>query len=424
MSAATTYVSRTLGFGRKCCLKLAQMILSTHVPLSYSRMIQKTLISTFEYKPSQINYRAVLLFVTLVSVLFLVLRSKEIPLLVWSVANWTPIPSLSNNLQHKVWDYWDRKYNDTNVVPLLELPRISIQDHDNPLEYLVSTYGKSWRDRPLLLQGLWNSKFLLNQERRLSVKGLKQENLTIPFFTDAREYGALTPDSEDKIRNIMDRILDGFPHKIATQLLVQTSPELVQEIAPLDIVTELFGDHFCKKKILGHGIFPATTTVPVFIANGKVNKKFENQNEASPQNCSFQRDKVDYPRRRPFTALHCEPIGNVAVQLSGVKRWTLIDPKYSNRLRPSLSSDGRAFFSSWAPSFEHVPRYQIETKAGDALWIPTWTWHSADYIESDDISIGASLFHFRPIEFLRHNSLYALLIIPSLVKELAGVSTQ
>ena len=76
------------------------------------------------------------------------------PMLVvkWSAAQWTP-SSLSTALQQSVWTSWD-KIETKQRVPLLEMPKISIQDHPNPLEYLEITYGKNWRDRPLLLQGL------------------------------------------------------------------------------------------------------------------------------------------------------------------------------------------------------------------------------------------------------------------------------
>ena len=242
------------------------------------------------------------------------------PMLVvkWSAAQWTP-SSLSTAFQQSVWTSWD-KIETKQRVPLLEMPKISIQDHPNPLEYLEITYGKNWRDRPLLLQGLWNSTSLSDGARRLSLQGLLRENLTIPFYSDARVYGSLSPDDEGPVHRIVDRITQGFPHKIGTQMLVQTYPELIQEVAPIEIVTELFGNHFTAGKLLGHGrvmgIFPGTTTVPVFVASGKTSSRITKdcpfhdvqENDACPPQDSSP---------RPVTGLHCEPIGNVAVQLSG-----------------------------------------------------------------------------------------------------------
>lgn len=69
---------------------------------------------------------------------------------------------------------------------------------------------------------------------------------------------------------------------------------------------------------------------------------------------------------------------------------------------------------------------------GDAIWVPTWTWHRVDYdTESDhessdrgSISLGASLFHFRPIDFVRNNPLFAVLMVPAMVLEVLGIKTQ
>ena len=86
---------------------------------------------------------------------------------------------------------------------------------------------------------------------------------------------------------------------------------------------------------------------------------------------------------------------------------------------------------------------------GDALFVPTWTWHRVDYTtatyagETDDdssgrkkepsnntnddgnnVSIGASLFHFRVGDYVRRNPLFALLLVPAIVKEAMGISSQ
>ena len=128
-------------------------------------------------------------------------------------------------------------------------------------------------------------------------------------------------------------------------------------------------------------------------------------------------------------------------QLSGTKQWTLVNPEYSNLLKPSLAIDGRAFFSSSLLIKElkeeenKIPYWTIVTKPGDALWVPTWTWHRVDYYyhnnndndeqeEIDILSIGGSIFHFRPWDFVKRNPLYAIMIIPALIKELAGIKTQ
>jgi hypothetical protein len=92
---------------------------------------------------------------------------------------------------------------------------------------------------------------------------------------------------------------------------------------------------------------------------------------------------------------------------------------------PSVSPDGRAFFASWATDPSRLaPSYEVVTEAGDALWVPVWTWHKVDYIDSKDVALGASLFHFRPVDFWKNNPLYAFLIIPAMLMEVTGFKKQ
>jgi hypothetical protein len=181
--------------------------------------------------------------------------------------------------------------------------------------------------------------------------------------------------------------------------------------------------------------------VPIFVANAKVKSNVEEIRDTTSSNTC----RADHPNTaaQPFTGLHCEPIGNVSVQLAGAREWTLVQPEYWKWLRPTVSPDSRGFFASWAPNIDHVPRYRLRTLPGDALWVPPWTWHRVDYglVENDEeadstttasedtdkdttISIGASLFHFRPVEFVKRNPIYATLLAPYLFGELIGTKTQ
>mmetsp|Transcript_57980 Transcript_57980/g.141677 ORF Transcript_57980/g.141677 Transcript_57980/m.141677 type:complete len:301 (-) Transcript_57980:786-1688(-) len=293
---------------------------------------------------------------------------------------------------------------------------------------------------------------------------------TIPYFTDATVSGALEPDHERPVQEIVSEIQAGKPYKIGSQFIVQHDPTLMDEVAPHDVVTTLFGNHFSKDQLLGHGktlgVFPGLTTVPVFVANTaiiKTNDDPEAEDGDHDQTC-LQSDDDDSTRKNindeskktkdsdhPVTGLHCEPIANIAVQLAGCRQWTLVDPKYSWRLRPAISADGRSFYPSWITTdqLQTVPRYEVMTSPGDALFVPTWTWHRVDYTtavsaaaiaETDgdmtgrrkqndndnenNVSIGASLFHFRVGDYVRRNPLFALLLVPAIIKEAMGVSSQ
>ena len=362
----------------------------------------------------------------------------------WSFAQILPLKlaALGQKLEQTSWSYWETHNINATISSskALPIPTVDVQLHRNNLsEYLKTTYGKDWRQRPLLLKGLW-TELELQQPRNLSLEGLLQNPLEIPYFTDARER-SLSPDHQASVRDIVRNITMGAPHKIGSQLVLENDPELIHEVAPLDIVIELFGEYFSADHIRGSGpfnLFPAITTVPLFIAKYSQGPKhftpsdFGNTNKNAYTNANTNANtSANAPQ--PFTALHCEPIGNIAVQLSGQKKWTLVQPEYSYQIKPSISPDGRAFFVSESEQINvNVPSYTTITGAGDALWVPTWTWHRVDYIASDsdddddddEISIAASLFHFRMLDFVRNNPLFAWLIVPSIAKELLGINTQ
>jgi hypothetical protein len=79
---------------------------------------------------------------------------------------------------------------------------------------------------------------------------------------------------------------------------------------------------------------------------------------------------------------------------------------------------------------QQTPFYSVTTHAGDALWVPPWTWHRVDYVASDEsstspaTSLAASLFHFRPLEFVQNNYIFAAIIVPNLFKEVFGINTE
>jgi hypothetical protein len=340
--------------------------------------------------------------------------------LIWTIVQWMPL-HLREPWIHCVWESWEQRaiVSDTASSFELQIPIILVQEHRHDLSsYLESTYGKDWMRRPLLLKGIWTLEELQSESRRLSLEGLLEEQLRIPYFTDARQKDALTPDGYGSVQSIVHNISRGAPHKIGSQLIVQTYPDLVREVAPTKVVTELFGDYFKPESVIRWGPFgwlPAFTTVPLFVAHHIV---------VTDDSAKTAYINGVTNQAKPFTALHCEPIGNVAVQLSGQKNWILVSPEYSHRLRPATAPDRRAFIASYAGNYSHIPHYQATTYAGDAIWVPTWTWHRVDYVESVDMSIGGSLFHFRIVDFVRNNPWFAFVIVPSLILELVGCNTQ
>jgi hypothetical protein len=391
---------------------------------------------------------------------------RPLALYAWSIGQWCYwiSPSVSELLTAGAWQSLERKQRqqqnretrataaESSMQNVSDIPTIIIQDfvgdETGALEFLRSTYGQSWQERPLHLKGLWDPITLQSSQttRQLSPNGLLQMDFTIPFFKDARINGVLKPDAAAPVKEIVQRMLQGHPHKIGSQFIVQHHPELLLEVAPLSLITKLFGDYFSRDKLLGQGktlgVFPGITTVPVFVANGNATTSDQCQEQETQEGPGTESSNNGYnaqnedgtcqkdgstktQQQSPLTGLHCEPIANIAVQLHGFRKWTLVDPQHSWILRPAASKDGRSFYPSWATTLDHVPRYEVITYPGDAIFIPTWTWHRVDYLkECADLSIGASLFHFRVWDYLRRNPLFAILLVPALVGELVGISSQ
>ena len=289
-----------------------------------------------------------------------------------------------------------------------------------------------------------------SSRRRLTLKGMMTDpqlsNFILPnHFSDAANtgYAALVPDATTPttLSQFISNILSGkTPNaKIGTQIIVEQNPELHKEIIPLRIAT-IFGwqPEMTKermKKSLGQTIgswldrLPAMSYFPVFIAGNKV----PDSNDSSKHN------------QHPRTDLHCEPIGNIAVQLHGTRRWTLIPTKFSGILRPTVSKHGRGYFYSNLNPITELPKrlqslpvvHEIITSAGDAVWVPPWMWHRVDYdgdnnehdVRSssrpkDSLSIGASIFHFYPVLYRTNFPLFALLIVPNLIWEAIGFNME
>ena len=342
------------------------------------------------------------------------------------------------------WGEWERIGRPREQPQIMEVPTVDLRSCGNEeacatgngsgarsklsLSDVKALVGDDFVSKPLLLRGLWSEKELADPKRRLSIRGMQSHdaelaNLSVPFYADASKsgYAALKPSGVAKLSEIVYNITElRGKQKIGSQLLVETYPALIKEVAPSDIVTELFGSHFEIESVKGSGPFgllPATTTVPVFLAGSKISEQ-----------------DVDTTSR---TDLHCEPIGNVAVQLHGSKLWTLIEPRQSTLLKPSVSRHGRAFYYSNINPLDpnalaNVRHYKVITRAGDGLWVPPWMWHRVDYLsdviggdgDQAEPALAASLFHFRPAEFAMNNPLFALLMIPNLFKELLGRNTE
>jgi hypothetical protein len=313
------------------------------------------------------------------------------PIVPWAFAQiiksvWPFHSEVAARIEQKAWAMWESEVSGRRLDP------------DSVLELHIGEDPPSDRSVPYVVRGLLNGS---NSKLIGSFDWLMQDPvgaLEVDYFTNVSADDAIVPDARATLAKIVGNIVAGGSNKIGTEMIFRTFPELLEELKVAERVAPLLGsDAHIQKSRLG-----TTLTVPVFMATGA-------------------------PRAR--TDLHCEPIGNMMLMLGGRKRWILAGPDQSRFLRPTLSKDGRAYFVSSQPtenpdeSLAHVKRWVVETGPGDALWVPTWTWHRVDYINGVT-ALSASLFHIRLEQWLSQNALYSGLVIPNILKELVGWKTQ
>jgi hypothetical protein len=93
------------------------------------------------------------------------------------------------------------------------------------------------------------------------------------------------------------------------------------------------------------------------------------------------------------TTLHCAMKSNVFYNVKGKKKWTFIDPKYSEYMSAVLSNNG-FFVVSKLNYFKDksllrgVPKFEYILEEGDVLFNPSWWWHCVENIT--DYTIGVA----------------------------------
>jgi len=293
-------------------------------------------------------------------------------------------------MEEWAWERWDAERRGFRIAA-------------EPVPELDIKLGTSAPDltRPWVLRGLLNAT---DHSESTTLRGYDWlltppvGDLEIDYFTNASAEDGIVPDARAPLATIVRGIIDGGSAKIGTEMIFRSFPNLLDELEIGSRVGSLLGG----ARTMDASRVGLLLTVPVFMATGAPNAR---------------------------TDLHCEPIGNLMLQMSGRKLWTLVPPEESRYLRPSLSKDGRAYVQSRLPidrpeeTLSHVRRWTLEVNAGDAVWVPTWTWHRVDYIDGVT-ALSASLFHPRHEQIVTHNPLYAALVLPNMLKELVGWKTQ
>jgi hypothetical protein len=82
------------------------------------------------------------------------------------------------------------------------------------------------------------------------------------------------------------------------------------------------------------------------------------------------------------TGWHCDICNNFVVQVSGVKRWIMVDPIYSIYMRPTMRNGKTAVVgahdSAATETIPYFPHYVVDLHPGDFLYNPEFYWHSIE----------------------------------------------
>lgn len=330
-----------------------------------------------------------------------------------------------NSLESSIWLNWEKN------SPFQS--SISTSSSSSPSPSLSSSFFNttlltitSWDDlskinlnKPFLIRNITSYTNILTLNDLLTSP---IADLEIDYFIDATIINTV-PNSYDQVGKIITKIMNGGPEKIGTQMIIKHFPEIIVRFVDQNPwLQKVFGENRIKQ---WKEISPVMT-FPVFVSRGRSTSSTSSTSSSTTSTTSTSSNSITKTTTR--TDLHCEPISNVVLQTVGKKKWTLVEPQYSHLLRPTISPDGRAYFYSALDPFDShaldkVPHYEIITEEGDLLYVPTWTWHRIDY-SPDITAVSISIFHFIPSDYLMRNPIFAMTLIPNLIKEALGIKEQ
>ena len=294
-------------------------------------------------------------------------------------------PDVVGGLERQVWSNWEseslsKTYNhDTMILPI---PVISSPDQFKDIDF----------SRPFLVRNL--STGVVLQEQDFLSSPLK--DIEIEYYSDSTKLNAWSPDAYGKVGDVVKSITSGGKMKFLTQKIVEGYPQLVVDFIDRNPwVVPVFGE----KRVEGWKKRDTFVRTPIFMAKGRTTEGLQGSVR---------------------TDCHAEPASNLALQTIGRKKWTLVEARHSHLLRPRISMSNTPYCISQIDmldekSFWHVPRYEIETVAGDALYLPAWTWHRVQYIPE---IVSSHMSFFEPIrnEFLFNKPLLTVAALPLLAK--------
>jgi len=116
------------------------------------------------------------------------------------------------------------------------------------------------------------------------------------------------------------------------------------------------------------------------------------------------------------TGWHGDICNNWIVQIAGVKRWIMVDPKYSIYMRPTMLTGKTAIVggacSLMDETLPYFPHYSVDLHPGDFLYNPEWYWHSIENLPTEDVySFGLVSRQCDILRNFKSNSIFTSMIL-------------
>ena len=120
------------------------------------------------------------------------------------------------------------------------------------------------------------------------------------------------------------------------------------------------------------------------------------------------------------TGWHGDICNNFVVQISGVKKWVMIDPKYSKYLRPVMRAGKTAIvgahLSIETDTLPYLPHHEFLLYPGDMLYNPEWYWHSIHNLPEGPYAFGLVSRQCHLVRNFRQSFLFTSLVIANHAK--------
>jgi hypothetical protein len=262
-----------------------------------------------------------------------------------------PLGSPLERRKRATWDSLDRVRPPAKSVPVPEL---------QTSEYSFAALrrlSEGFR-RPVVVRGLfadapalerWKTpEYMLERNRDekylVATCGRLELQLKLASELDPKDFARVFPLAELPLLEIIERIKQGEPLYINNlDTIFRRDPRLLADLAIPQIVTEWWE---------GSDVPLDPVMVQMFMGAG-----------------------TEDPETTTGSGLHCARHANLFIQVVGEKHWTLIDPRHTLFVHPTLRYEQPACAATPPLDLEQLPRLVVTLRPGDALYNPPFMWH-------------------------------------------------